>query len=216
MEHLVQIDVKKHEIHLKLVYYGCGESGKTTSLYAVKRYLQTINRNCTSTKTISISTSGGRTLYYDYQFFSLNREILSSVLEKFGIQLDLTWLGDFNLGVHGWAATGQDFYAPLRAPVVKGADTIVFVIDSQREKFIENKRSLEELKKFFGEKLNKKIPVVVQLNKRDLWNIYPSDFLIKNLRLENYLVYETVATQAKGTIEAFLASVLLAIQSTFS
>ncbi len=209
---MVQLDAEHNTIYIKVLYYGPGESGKTTSLISVREAIKHLAPEAVGTDTISIETPTGRTLYYDYQYFMLNKELLETILREHGINLDVSWLSSFKLKVHGWTASGQDLYASLRKPLLKGVDAVIFVVDSQREKIKENKGNMEELKRFLGKR---EIPIIVQLNKRDLLNSMSLREIIYELGLDGYLTYETVATERKGTLEAFTASILLAIRYFF-
>jgi mutual gliding-motility protein MglA len=86
---------------------------------------------------------------------------------------------------------------------MKGVDGIVFVADSQRERFEANIESLqdmlENLKEYNIE--FESLPYVLQLNKRDLPNITPANELIGALRKRNEPVVEAMALKGEGVVE---------------
>ena len=98
------------------------------------------------------------------------------------------------------------FYNATRKLVLKGADAIVFVADSEVGKMEENKDSLGNLTGNLAEyKLSlDEIPWVIQYNKRDLPNVYTLDELNAELNPGAKVpVFEAVATQGKGVFETF-------------
>ena len=66
--------------------------------------------------------------------------------------------------------TEPDFDAQMIKNVFMGTDGIIFVFDSQRDRWEENVESLKVLKANAGDDLIKKIPLIVLLNKADLEN----------------------------------------------
>ncbi|GEM_PF-5515991 len=86
--------------------------------------------------------------------------------------------------------------------LLRDADGVVFVVDSQWEKLEDNLQSLQEAEealKADGSALDE-IPWVLQYNKRDLPEVAPAnyiDFLLNN-RSKPAPVFETVATTGDG------------------
>ena len=157
-------------------------SGKTTALKGLYAHLNG------SAPLVSIETShskNSRTLFYD----------LGTLELKFGI---------WKLKLNFWTATGQDFYCATRTTVLQGADGLIFVADSQKLLLDENIKSWNELKSFFGDKLEHVIPVIVCLNKRDLNNLISVEFLKEYLQLNSSThIYETIATENHNLYPAF-------------
>ncbi|MFX1294504.1 MAG: ATP/GTP-binding protein [Promethearchaeota archaeon] len=176
------IDFGSRTVQSKIVFYGCAMSGKSTGL---KELYKNLNGDNTL---VSIETShqkNKRTLFYDYGSFDL----------KFGI-----WKLKLNL----WTATGQDFYCATRTTVLEGTDGIIFMIDSRKNLFEENKKSWNELKAFFGERLEHVIPVVICLNKRDLSDLISINYLKENLNISSKTpIFETIAIQNHNIYPAF-------------
>jgi signal recognition particle receptor subunit beta len=95
------------------------------------------------------------------------------------------------------------FYEASRKLILKGADGVVFVADSQEERMDANLETLENLQenlKDHGLNFNT-IPYALQLNKRDLPNILPVEELTKHLQAKGEPVVEGVAITGMGVFE---------------
>jgi signal recognition particle receptor subunit beta len=181
---VVVVSYSGKEINAKLVYYGAGLSGKTTNLEAIYEAVPDSSRG----KMVSMKTQSDRTLFFDL------------------LPLDLGEIMGFRTRFLLYTVPGQVFYNATRKLVLKGADAIVFVADSEVGKMEENKDSLGNLKGNLAEyKLSlDEIPWVIQYNKRDLPNVYTLDELNKELNPGAKVpVFEAVATQGKGVFETF-------------
>jgi len=126
------------------MYWGPGEAGKTTCYYR----LLDVFAEFRVSHGFSIATTDERTLWNDSVHFSfpipqMNAKVITNVA----------------------TATGQERFLSTREYVLENADGAMFVADSKPEKMDKNKRSFEELVAFTREN---KIPIVIQLNKRDL------------------------------------------------
>jgi len=170
---LGKVDVKLSEdfdfndsenmIQFKIVYWGPGESGKTTNFFRLREKFDLLKL----TRGYSIETTEGRTLWEDSLY----------LLFKFTLH-DVK----FNIICHVVTCTGQERFLSTREYVLDGADGIMFVGDSDPRKIEQNKRSFRELVSFAKPK---NIPYLVQLNKRDLEGAIP----IKEFKLLS-IVYE--------------------------
>ena len=189
-------------IQLKLVYWGPGESGKTTNFKRLREKFYTLKL----TRGFSIETTDGRTLWQDSIFLS------------FDFQLGPE---NYNIIVQIVTCTGQERFLATREYVLDGADGIVFVGDSDPTKIEQNKRSFRELNSFAGPK---KIPYVVQLNKRDIDKALPLDAFKKHLGLpldKEYpdgspVIYPTIAETGENVNECFRDLVLQVIFNYFN
>lgn len=176
-------------LQFKLVFWGPGESGKTTNYFRLREKFDGVTLN----KGISIETTDGRTLWQD----SIR---ISCYLN----------LGDlkYNIIIQIVTCTGQERFLTTREYVLDGADGVIFVADSDITKMEQNKRSYRELISFTNEK---KIPFVIQLNKRDLESaISIADFkrLMELPPTEYYsdgsrVIYPSVALQGDNVKECF-------------
>ena len=181
---MVVVSYSGKEINAKLVYYGAGLSGKTTNLEAIYEAVPDSSRG----KMVSMKTQSDRTLFFDL------------------LPLDLGEIMGFRTRFLLYTVPGQVFYNATRKLVLKGADAIVFVADSEVGKMEENKDSLGNLRGNLAEyKLSlDEIPWVIQYNKRDLPNVYTLDELNQELNPGGKVpFFEAVAVQGKGVFETF-------------
>ncbi|OGQ37195.1 MAG: gliding-motility protein MglA [Deltaproteobacteria bacterium RIFCSPHIGHO2_12_FULL_43_9] len=169
------------EINCKIVYYGPGLGGKTTNL----QYLYHRTSNDSKGRLISLATNTERTLFFDF------------------LPLALGTIRGFRVRFHLYTVPGQVFYDASRRLILKGADGVVFVADSQVQRMEANLESLKNLEYHLqqqGDSLTS-IPVIFQYNKRDLPNVSPLSEMSRRL---NYLVlpeFEAIAVRGLGVIE---------------
>ncbi len=186
------INIASHEIHCKIVYYGIGYCGKTTNLQHVHRSIDPRARG----DMLSIATETERTLFFDF------------------LPLDLGTVHGFRTRFHLYTVPGQILYERTRLAVLNGADGIVFVVDSQAEKFEENVQSIAELEmnmRRVGKDLGR-FPVVLQWNKRDMPNVLPVQVLERYLNRRRVPSFEAVASQGRGVF-ATLRSISKSVMS---
>ncbi len=171
------------EITLKVVYYGPGLSGKTTNL----QHLYSILDPSQKGKFISLSTESDRTLFFDF------------------LPVDLGKIRDFNIRFQLYTVPGQIRYNATRKLVLKGADAVVFVADSQKEMREQNIESLNNMREnLLSNNIDPdSIPVVLQYNKRDLPNILSINDLTEDLNKQGYPYLEAEALNGKGVKETF-------------
>lgn len=143
------------EILLKVVYYGPGLGGKTTTLQHIHKTTPTERRG----KMVSLATPVDRTLYFDF------------------LPVELPKINDYTLRLHIFTVPGQVYFNATRKLVLNGADGVVFVADSQLTRMDANIESLDNLKENLQDhgKVIGTFPVVMQYNKRDLPNITSID-----------------------------------------
>ncbi len=181
---MVVVSYSGREINAKLVYYGCGLSGKTTNLESIYEAVPETSRG----KMVSMKTQSDRTLFFDL------------------LPLDLGEIMGFKTRFLLYTVPGQVFYNATRKLVLKGADAIVFVADSEVGKMEENKESLANLRANLAElglSLDN-IPWVIQHNKRDLPNVYTVDELNREMNPGGKIpTFDAVATDGKGVFETF-------------
>ena len=181
---MVVVSYSGKEINGKLVYYGAGLSGKTTNLESIYEAVPDSSRG----KMVSMKTQSDRTLFFDL------------------LPLDLGEIMGFKTRFLLYTVPGQVFYNATRKLVLKGADAIVFVADSEVGKMEENRESIANLRANLAEYgLNlDAIPWVIQYNKRDLPNVYTLEELNAELNPGGKVpFFEAVATQGKGVFETF-------------
>jgi len=183
------------EITAKIVYYGPGLSGKTTNLQYVYNNLPEEDRG----NMISLATSEDRTLFFDF----LPIEIGSFKGIQTRIQL--------------YTVPGQVVYDTTRKLVLKGADGIVFVADSQKEMMEANLESMGNLEKNLLEQgMNlRDLPHILQFNKRDLLKIVPVEELNSKLNRYGVPYFEAIAIHGIGVHEC-LREIALDVMSKIS
>ena len=186
------INFPAREINCKLVYYGPGLGGKTANLQWV--YDNTVTQQ--KGKMISLATETDRTLFFDF------------------LPLDLGTVRGFTTRLHLYTVPGQVFYEASRKLILKGADGVVFVADSQPDRLDANLETLDNLKEHLHEHNLDfgTIPYVLQLNKRDLPNAATREELTRALQLKGEPVTEAVAIRGEGVFETLreIAKLVLA------
>jgi len=179
------INYASREINCKIVYYGPGLCGKTTNL----QYIYDSTAPQAKGKLISLATETDRTLFFDF------------------MPLELGTVRGFKTRFHLYTVPGQVYYDASRKLILKGVDGVVFVADSQAERMdanIESVYNLEENLQTQGYDLAQ-IPYVLQLNKRDLPNVTPTQDLVGELQRKGEPVFEAVAMDGTGVFDTLKA-----------
>ncbi|MEA5115009.1 MAG: GTPase domain-containing protein [Geobacteraceae bacterium] len=179
------INYASREINCKIVYYGPGLCGKTTNLQFI--YSKTAPE--AKGKMISLATETERTLFFDF------------------LPLALGEIKGFKTRFHLYTVPGQVFYDASRKLILKGVDGVVFVADSQEERMDANIESLDNLEFNLREQGYdlKKLPFVVQYNKRDLPNLVTLDEMRIELNPTSVPDFEACATTGEGVFETLKA-----------
>lgn len=174
------INYAKREINAKIVYYGPGLCGKTTNI----KYIHEKLRPDTRGKLLSLATETDRTLFFDF------------------LPVDLGEVKGYQTRFHLYTVPGQVFYNSTRKMVLKGADGIVFVADSQRDMLEANRESLTNLRDNLAEqgKNIDDIPMVFQYNKRDLPNVMPVEELDHALNPRRLPTFSACANDGTGVL----------------
>jgi len=123
------------------------------------------------------------------------------------LPLELGKIAGFKMRFHLYTVPGQVFYEASRRLILKGADGVVFVADSQKDRMDANFEALRDLKECLANYSIdvEDLPYALQLNKRDLDEIYDSEYLADELRLGAENVVEAVAVDDKGVRETLTA-----------
>jgi signal recognition particle receptor subunit beta len=176
------VNLYTREICLKLVYYGPGLGGKTSSLQHIHRAIKPDSRG----QLVSLSTGVDRTLYFDF------------------LPLKLPKLRGYTVRVQLYTVPGQVHYNSTRKLVLTGADGIVFVADSQRDRREANLESLGNLADNLREQGLQldRIPHTFQYNKRDVRDPMPIGDMDAALNAFGAPTFETCAPSGKGVFEA--------------
>jgi mutual gliding-motility protein MglA len=184
------------EIHLKIVYYGAGMSGKTENL----RYIHSRIDPALKGDMVMLKTNEDRTIFFD--FLQLEVGNIDGKKPKFNL----------------YTVPGQIQYAQTRKVVLNGVDGIVFVADSRKEMMDANLETLLDLEKHLiaGGKTLEDFPWILQYNKRDLPDAESIAEMETKLNFFGVPSFEAVATTGEGvfpTLKAVIKKVVGHVQS---
>jgi mutual gliding-motility protein MglA len=185
----LHIDFDQKEIQLKIVYYGPGLSGKTTNLVHIHKVASPSTRG----RLMTLETRDDRTLFFDL------------LPMQFESDSGLT------IAIKLFTVPGQVIHNATRKLVLRGADAVAFIADSQLSELRNNQVSFINLRENLKENgLNlKEMPLVIQYNKRDLSNIRTDREIDAMAAKGREPVYKAIATTGDGVVETLLG--LLAI-----
>ncbi len=192
------INYATREITFKLVYYGTGLGGKTTNLMYIHSQ---INPSCRG-DLISLRTETERTLFFEY------------------MPIEVADLGSgFKMRVAIYTVPGQEEYDQSRKQVLRGADGIVFVADSnaQREKAnIDSMKNMHDNLRYNDLSVQEGtgIPWVLQYNKRDLTNAMPVERMQSALNPTLIPAFESIAIEGYGVLTTLKAITKLMVNKT--
>ena len=178
---MVQINMAAKEITVKVVYYGPALSGKTTNLQQLHELMNPAAR----TSMVTLDTKDDRTLYFDF------------------LPIEFGTTNGFSVKVKLFTVPGQVMHKSTRKVVLAGADAVAFVADSQRSSANANAYSFRDMEANL--KANgidfKRVPKVVQFNKRDLPDVKP----LQEIRdaWTDIPTFPAVATRGEGVLETF-------------
>ncbi len=178
---MVLFNYATKELTAKVVYYGPGLCGKTTNLQHI---YDTLPGNAKG-KMLSLATKTDRTLFFDF------------------LPIDLGTIRGMKTKIQLYTVPGQVFYDTTRKLVLKGADGVVFVADSQAAMLDANLDSYENLITNLREQnLDiESIPHVIQYNKRDMKNVLSVEELDREINRFKTLSFEAVAPNGEGVFE---------------
>jgi len=187
------INYSSREINCKIVYYGPGLCGKTTNLQHIYSRVPQETRG----KMISLATEMDRTLFFDF------------------LPLELGQIRGFRTRFPLYTVPGQVYYNASRKLILKGVDGIVFVADSQIDRFEANVESyMNMLDNLTEHDLTiEKIPFVMQYNKRDLPRVVPVDDLERELNPRKAPYFEAVALRGTGVFDTLKVACKLVLKT---
>ncbi len=190
---MVLFNAATKELTAKIVYYGPGLCGKTTNLQHIYDTLPGEGRG----KMLSLATQTDRTLFFDF------------------LPIDLGTIRGMKTRVQLYTVPGQVFYDATRKLVLRGADAVVFVADSQAPALESNKESFQNLidnLKEQGADLHL-IPHVIQWNKRDTPNALPVATLNQEVNRFGAPTFEACAMKGEGVKETLAGVSKLVLKS---
>lgn len=178
---MASVNPHTRELVFKLVFYGPGLGGKTTTLQYIHAATKAEHRG----KMVSLATPTDRTLYFDFLPVRLPR------VRGMAVRLQL------------FTVPGQAYYAATRKLVLSGADGVVFVADSQNGRMDVNEAALDDLHKNLAEdgRTLEELPHTFQWNKRDLADLVPTEELDRRLNKFGAPSLGTVALRGDGVFE---------------
>ena len=181
------------KLNAKIVYYGPGLCGKTTNLQWIHDHFEGGQRG----KMISLATEGDRTIFFDL------------------LPIDIGTIRGMDVTLQLYTVPGQVHYNSTRQLVLRGADGVVFVADSQRTMRTSNVESFENLQENLmlqGIDLNG-FPHVLQFNKRDLRDLLSTEDLNEKLNVFSVPIFEAIATEGIGVQETLEGIVKLVMRN---
>lgn len=181
------------KLNAKIVYYGPGLCGKTTNLQWIHDHFEGGQRG----KMISLATEGDRTIFFDL------------------LPIDIGTIRGMEVTLQLYTVPGQVHYNSTRQLVLRGADGVVFVADSQRTMQRSNEESIKNLEENLllqGLEI-KDFPHVIQFNKRDLRDLLSVDEMDAQLNAHRAPIFEGVATDGVGVQETLEGIVKLVMRS---
>ena len=190
---MVLFNYSTKELTAKVVYYGPGLCGKTTNLQWIHEKLPIKNKG----KMLSLATETDRTLFFDF------------------LPIEIGTIRGMRTRIQLYTVPGQVFYNATRRMVLKGADAVVFVADSQEAMLDANLESFENMRQNLeaNEIDPDEIPIVLQYNKRDLPNALPIEILNERMNPQNAPFYEAVAVKGVGVEDTLKAVTKLVFKS---
>jgi signal recognition particle receptor subunit beta len=190
---MVLFNYSTKELTAKVVYYGPGLCGKTTNLQWIHERVPIKNKG----KMLSLATETDRTLFFDF------------------LPIELGLIRGMKTRIQLYTVPGQVFYNATRRMVLKGADAVVFVCDSQEPMFDANLESMDNLRQNLeaNEISGEEIPMVLQYNKRDLPNALPIEIMNDRINERGLPHFEAVATKGIGVEETLKAVTSLVFRS---
>ena len=182
---MVQLNADTREIAVKVVYYGPALSGKTTNLQALFQKIDPKVRG----RLMTLDTKDDRTLFFDMMpvFFRT----------KAGAKVKLKL----------YTVPGQVMHESTRRIVLQGTDAVAFVADSRRSEAAPTLAYWNNmLKNLEANGLDyRTLPIVIQMNKRDLDDARGEGELGDLLRVIQPPIVPAVAIRGEGVVETLHA-----------
>ncbi|MFL2937312.1 MAG: ADP-ribosylation factor-like protein [Myxococcota bacterium] len=180
-------------VSLRILYWGASGAGKTTALQVLHEKLSDEKKG----ELRSVPTRLDPTLTY----------------EQFPIQLGT--LAERDIHMMLTAVPGAEEASQTRKQLLDRADGIILICDARQEHHAANLESLRELNDSlaaYGRSMED-VPLAVQYNKRDLVESFDIESLHRTLGLSEAAIFETVATEGTGSLQALTAVAKRAVRS---
>ena len=186
----------ERSVSFKIVYCGTPLCGKTTNIAQLHAKL---DPSCRS-DLVSLSTASDRTLFFDF------------------LSVEAPAIPGYRTTFHLYTVPGQITYNATLQLVLREADGVIFVADSQMDRQRANLQALQNLEanlRLNGSSLDV-LPVVMQYNKRDVPNAAPVEYLefLLNNRERRFISFEAEAKKGRNVV-ATLNAVSHAVLTNF-
>ena len=186
----------ERSVSFKIVYCGTPLCGKTTNIAQLHAKL---DPSCRS-DLVSLSTASDRTLFFDF------------------LSVEAPAIPGYRTTFHLYTVPGQITYNATLQLVLREADGVIFVADSQMDRQRANLQALQNLEanlRLNGSSLDH-LPVVMQYNKRDVPNAAPVEYLefLLNNRERRFISFEAEAKKGRNVV-ATLNAVSHAVLTNF-
>ncbi len=178
---MASVNPHTRELVFKLVFYGPGLGGKTTTL----QYIHAATRPENKGKMVSLATPTDRTLYFDF------------------LPVRVPKVNGMSIRLQLFTVPGQVYYEATRKLVLSGADGVVFVADSQSSRLETNQESLEDLETSLADhqRTLKEVPHTFHWNKQDLSDLVSMEALNRRYNKHGAPSIGTVATRGDGVFD---------------
>lgn len=191
------VNMSDKTITYKIVYYGAAMSGKTTNV----RYIaeEAKKQSSVAGEMLSLATRGERTLFFDTA------------------RLNFGEVGGFKTQFNLYTTPGQMSYITKRRLVLYGADAVVFVMDSQLTRQRDNLQSWYSLERqlFELKRDRRDIPMIAQLNKRDMPYVASVEQMLKSIHAKDLAHIEASAESGDGVFKTLQWVVERLVKQTF-
>lgn len=175
------------EVSFKLVYCGTPMGGKTTNLSFIHSRLGADHRG----DLVALAAANDRTLFFD--FLPVHTMVINGYHTKFML----------------YTVPGQVCYNATRQMVLRGADGIVFVADSQLDRMEENLTAWQGMQQNLADNGSSfaDLPAILQFNKRDLPGPAPLAYMeyLLNSGPRRLRVFEAAASTGVNVFETLNA-----------
>ncbi len=178
---MVAFNYEAREIALKVVYYGPALSGKTTNLQALFQRIDPKVRG----RLMTLDTKDDRTLFFDMM------PVFFRAASGVKVKLKL------------YTVPGQVMHESTRRIVLQGTDAVAFVADCRRSEAAATLAYWNNmLKNLEANGLDPRtLPIVIQMNKRDLPDARGDEELADLMEVVKPLVIPAVAIRGEGVVE---------------
>jgi signal recognition particle receptor subunit beta len=185
------LNARAGTLGLKIVYVGAAFGGKTTNLVHIHKTLPPERRG----RLTSLAGDGERTLFFDFMAFELG--VVAGLSTHF----------------HLYTVPGQPELMASRRAVLRGADGLVVVVDSDARRLDENLHALADVDAALAAlgPEQSAIPRVYQFNKRDLPEAMPLTELDRTLNPRRWPAFPAKAIEGDGVRDCLQAIFKLSI-----